>query len=79
MVENYGYDAASELTGINYQLAGNTLGNLAYAYDLDGRRTQIGGTFARTGIPLPVSTTAYNVANELTQWGTATLTYDADA
>jgi len=38
----------------------------------------VGGSFARTGIPLPVSTTAYNANNQLTQWGTATLTYDAN-
>jgi RHS repeat-associated protein len=78
VVESYTYDAASQLSAINYQLAGNALGNLSHAYDLAGRRTQVGGSFARTGIPLPVSTTAYNTANELTQWGTATLTYDAN-
>ena len=38
----------------------------------------MGGSFARTGLPLPVTTTAYNAANQLTQWGTATLTYDAN-
>jgi RHS repeat-associated protein len=78
IVESFAYDQASELMGLNYTLGGNVLGNLTYAYDLDGRRTQVGGSFARTGIPLPVSTTAYNTANELTQWGTATLNYDAN-
>jgi hypothetical protein len=29
-------------------------------------------------LPLAASTTAYNAANQLTQWGTATLTYDAN-
>jgi RHS repeat-associated protein len=76
VVVNYGYDTASDLTGINYQLGLNTLGNLAYAYDLVGRRVQAGGSFARTGLPQPVTTTAYNAANRLTQWGTATPTYD---
>jgi hypothetical protein len=56
----------------------NTLGSLAYAYDLAGRKVQAGGSFARTGLPQPVSATAYNVANQLTQWGTATPTYDAN-
>jgi RHS repeat-associated protein len=78
IVVSYGYDQASELMGLNYSLGGNTLGNLSYSYDLAGRRTSVGGSFASTGIPLPVSTTAYNAANELTQWGTATLTYDAN-
>jgi RHS repeat-associated protein len=35
----------------------------------------MGGSFARTGLPNVVTTTAY-AANQLTQWGTATLTYD---
>jgi RHS repeat-associated protein len=36
----------------------------------------MGGSFARTGLPLPVSTTAYNANNQLTTWGTANLFYD---
>lgn len=39
---------------------------------------QAGGSLARTGLPQPVTTTAYNAANRLTQWGTATPTYDAN-
>jgi RHS repeat-associated protein len=78
IVDAYSYDAASELTETNYTLAGTSLGNLVYSYDQDGRRIQLGGSFARTGIPLPISTTAYNAANELTQWGTANLFYDAN-
>ncbi len=38
----------------------------------------MGGSFARTGLPLAVSATAYNANNQLTQCGTATLTYDAN-
>src|SRR2546426_8073886 len=36
------------------------------------------GTLARTGLPSPVSGTAYDAANRLTQWGTVALTYDAN-
>jgi RHS repeat-associated protein len=78
VVVSYSYDTGSDLTGINYQAGLNTLGNLAYAYDLARRRTQMTGSFARTGMPQPVTTTAYNAANQLTQWGTATPTYDAN-
>src|SRR5690349_2415154 len=87
----YGYDAASQLTGINYTLGGNTLGNLTYAYDLAGRRirvsgfvlanpdrTNVGGSFARTGMPNALTSTSYNVNNQLTQFGGASLTYDAN-
>ena len=72
----YNYDNGSQLTGLTDTLGSNTLGNLSYAYDLAGRRINMGGSFARTGLPQPVSSTAYNAANRLTQWGAATLTYD---
>lgn len=78
IVMTYGYDAASELNGINYQLGQNSLGNLAYAYDLSGHRASVGGSLAATNLPNPISTTAYNADNELTEWGTATPTYDAN-
>src|SRR5229473_5704965 len=75
---NYGYDAASQLTGISYTLGSNTLGNLTYAYDLEGRRTGVGGSYARTGTPQAASAASYNVNNQLTQWKGASLTYDAN-
>ncbi len=75
---NYGYDAASQLTGINYALGSNTLGNLTYAYDLEGRRTGVGGSYARTGTPQAASAASYNVNNQLTQWKGASLAYDAN-
>jgi len=52
------------------------LGNLSYAYDLAGRRVSTSGSFARTGLPNPVSAAVYNANNQLTQWGAATLSYD---
>jgi YD repeat-containing protein len=75
---NYVYDAASQLTGITYKLGSNTLGNLAYSYDLAGRRTVVGGSYARTGTPQAVSSASYNVNNQLTNWKGTTLTYDAN-
>jgi len=76
VVTDYGYDAASELTSLEYKRLGNVIGNLAYEYDAAGRRTKIGGSFARTGLPQPMPTATYNGANQLTQRGSATLTYD---
>ncbi len=55
----YSYDAASQLSGLSYTLGSSVLGNLAYSYDLAGRRSQAGGSFARTGLPNAVTTTAY--------------------
>ena len=74
----YNYDAASQLTGLTYTLGTTTPGNLTYSYDGTGRRTSVGGSFGRTGLPLAVSSATYDAANELTKWGTASLTYDAD-
>ena len=36
----------------------------------------MGGTFARTGLPLAVSQTGYDANNQLPTWGTANLFYD---
>src|SRR6266481_1964138 len=78
VILNYAYDAASQLTGITYTLGSNTLGNLTYAYDWAGRRTGVGGSYARTGTPLAASSATYNVNNQLTNWKGAGLTYDAN-
>lgn len=74
----YGYDAASELTSSNYVLGSSTLGNFAYSYDLAGRRTSSSGSFAQTGLPTALTTANYNAGNQLTQFGTSSLTYDAN-
>jgi YD repeat-containing protein len=47
----YSFDNNSRITGITYSFGANTLGNLTYSYDQLGRRTQIGGSFARTNLP----------------------------
>jgi RHS repeat-associated protein len=75
---SYSYDQDSRLTGITYQFGANTLGNLTYTYDSLGRRTQVGGSFARTGLPGAVTSTAYDAANELTNWNGASIPYDAN-
>jgi len=79
----YCYDFDSRLTGLLYNngaaVACNgspSLGALAYSYDPLGRRTQVSGTFARTGLPQPVASAAYDVANELLQWNGQLFSYD---
>jgi RHS repeat-associated protein len=74
----YGYDDASELTGLTYTLGTTTLGSLAYSYDSGGRRINVGGSYAQTELPSAVSTTSYNAANQLTGWGSASLSYDSN-
>jgi YD repeat-containing protein len=78
VVMSYSYDNASQLSGLTYTLGTNTLGNLTYTYDLAGRRTSMGGSYAAANLPQPVSLTAYDAANELTEWGAATPVYDAN-
>ena len=72
----YGYDNASQLTGITYRKGVSVLGDLTYAFDNAGRRTSIGGSFARTDLPAAIATTNHNANNQLTQWGAPALTYD---
>jgi RHS repeat-associated protein len=76
IVQSYTYDAASRVTGITYTLGQTTLGNLTYTYDAAGNRTQIGGSWARTGLPQAVASATYNAANQLTNWAGTTLIYD---
>lgn len=75
---SYSYDAASQLTGINYQGGSMTPQTLTYSYDLAGRRVGVGGTLASTQLPTAVSSATYNANNQLTQWDSTAMTYDAN-
>lgn len=52
------------------------LGDLTYEYDNAGNRTKIGGSWARTGMPEPLTTTSYDVNNRQLTFGDKTLAYD---
>lgn len=75
LVTEYGYDAASQLTSLTYKQGTNIIGNLNYEYDLGGRRTRVGGSFARSLSPLPAAAT-YNAANQMLSFASKTLSYD---
>jgi hypothetical protein len=66
------------VTGITYKFNANTLGNLTYSYDSLGRRTQVGGSFAQTGLPGTVTSATYDAANELTNWNGTSISYDSN-
>jgi RHS repeat-associated protein len=73
----YGYDAASRVTEITYkQNLTTVIGNLTYEYDKAGNRTKIGGSWARTGMPEPITTTSYDANNRQLTFGDKTLAYD---
>jgi RHS repeat-associated protein len=78
LVQAYSYDPASQLQSITYQSGTTSLGDLTYTYDATGRRTSVGGTYARTGLPEPLTSASYNANNEMTAFGTKTLTYDKE-
>jgi RHS repeat-associated protein len=74
----YSYDSASRLSGLTYQLGGATLGTLSYTYDQLGRKTQVAGSFARTGLPAAVASASYDAANQLVSWNGVPISYDAN-
>jgi len=78
VVATYSYDVANQLSGISYANGSTTVGNLTYAYDNAGRRTQIGGTLASMNLPAALTSATYDVDNRLTNWAGTTLTYDAN-
>lgn len=76
IVATYGYDAANQLTGLTYTFGATTLGDLTYTYDAAGRRTQVGGTWARTGLPAALSSATYDAGNRLQTWDATSFSYD---
>lgn len=72
----YGYNDANDLTSFTYKQGTTVLGDLTYTYDPAGRRTTIGGTFARATLPPALTTTSYNANNQQLTFGTNTETYD---
>jgi RHS repeat-associated protein len=74
----YGYDISGRLTSLAYQRGADVLGHLTYTYDNAGRRTGIGGSFARVALPQALGSAVHNPNNAVVQWGSTTITYDAD-
>jgi len=73
----YTYDSDSRVTQIAYSNSGGSLGVLNYAYDANGRVVNKTGGLAATGLP-STATNAFNVANQMTTAGSASLSYDAN-
>src|SRR5215213_9945189 len=78
VVVSYAFNDAAQLTNVTFKKGATEIGQLSYGYDAGGRRTAVGGTYARTGLPQPLASAVYNDANRLTQRGTAALTYDGN-
>ncbi|AOZ08727.1 RHS repeat-associated core domain-containing protein [Cupriavidus malaysiensis] len=79
LVTDYSYDAAGQLTGLDYRSAGGKLGEIRYSYDAAGRRTGIGGSLNPIELPgASVTDAQYDARNRLTRWAGRTLRYDAN-
>jgi RHS repeat-associated protein len=78
IVTDYQYDAGSQLTSLTYRVGATMLGDLTYTYDAAGRRTSVGGTWARTMLPAPLASATYDAANQIATWGGVGFTYDAN-
>lgn len=76
VVTEYGYSAASELTSLTYKKGTTLLGDLTYEYDQAGRRTKMGGSFARSLMPQVLGSASYNALNQQIGFGGQTLSYD---
>jgi RHS repeat-associated protein len=76
--ETYGLDDADQLTSITYKQGTSTLGDLTYGYDQAGRRSTVGGSFARVAIPDAFSSASYNDNNQLTSRAGVSYSYDDD-
>ena len=73
----YAYGSASTVTSITYKQNGTTvIGDLTYEYDKAGNRTKIAGSWARTGMPEPITTTSYDTDNRQLTFGDKMLAYD---
>jgi RHS repeat-associated protein len=76
IVVEYGYNDASKLTGLTYKLGATTVGALAYTYDGNGQRVALGGSWARSALPVAVTSATYDDANQIATFGGAAFTYD---
>ncbi len=76
--EKYGYDTANEITSIAYKKGSTTLGELDYAYNPNGAREAVWGSYARTGLPETLTSATYNADNEQTERNSTKLSYDAN-
>jgi RHS repeat-associated protein len=74
--QTYSYDDADQLTGITYTRGGATLGDLTYTYDAAGRRSSVGGSYARTDLPAALTGAVYDDADRLTSLGGTAFSYD---
>jgi RHS repeat-associated protein len=78
VVTEYSYDGDSRLIGLTYKRNGVSIGSLSYVHDPGGRRTGMGGTYARTNLPQILTNATYDDANQISTWSGTSFTYDGN-
>jgi RHS repeat-associated protein len=74
VITSYGYDADSELTSLSFN---NSLGDLGYSYDNDGRMTAETGSLASLALPQPEGPNTYSSTNQILTWNGQSATMDS--
>ena len=74
---SYSYDNASRVTQILHDGPSSVIENIFYTYDAAGNRISFDRLGPQSTLPQPIQA-AHNAANQLTQFNTETLTYDAN-
>ncbi len=76
--QEFSYNEAGEPTSIAYRKGEATLGEINYAFDLNGRTEAMWGSYARLALPEALGSAKYNAANELVEREGEKLEYDAE-
>jgi RHS repeat-associated protein len=76
IVRTNGYNAASQVTSITYTVGATTLGDVTYTYDVAGNKSTVGGSWARTGLPVTLGGATYDAANRVVTWDATSFGYD---
>ena len=56
------FDAENELVALNYDLGATHIGDLAYGYDLAGRRSSQSGSLASLNLPASITSATYDAS-----------------
>jgi RHS repeat-associated protein len=78
VVTTYGYDNSNALVSLTYTRGQTLLGNLTYTFDAVGNRTSVGGSWARTALPVALGNATYDAANRIQTWAGQSYSYDVN-
>ncbi|MBF6570938.1 MAG: RHS repeat protein [Candidatus Binataceae bacterium] len=71
------YDKDSQLTQLSYTAGSNSLGQINYTYDADGRLTGASNSLASLNVPATEGPNYYSSTNQVTSWNGTVATSDS--